>query len=350
MKNIYISGIQLCKPVFVGISRYCFETLRCIDLLFSDTESRFKLFLVYPSGRTIKVPPFRHIEVVQLDCHKKRFRIALRDYVGNNGIICEMGPTIAYSSHMIVTHHDVREFESFRCNTFKKKLVRMVNSLSLRFFDCTVVTVSDFQKERIESRLGIQKDKIRVIGNGWEHIKRFKEDTAVFDAHPNIMKGAYYYTLGSMAPHKNYKWIYEVAKRNPGLQFVVAGNIDKKIWGMDNSDMQCGNVEYLGYITDEENIALMNGCKAYIHPAIYEGFGIPPLEALALGKKIIISKSTCLPEIYGNSARYFAPDDYDVDLVGLSEEVTYDAEDVLKKHTWSNAAKCWLDLFGSVSK
>jgi len=336
--------------VFAGISRYYFEILRCIDLLLDDADSRFRIFLIYPEGHVIRIPELRHIEVVRLDCHRKRFRIALREYVGNNGIICEMGPTIAYSYNMIVTHHDVREFESSRCNTLKKKLIRLVNSLSLKFFDCTVVTVSDFQKNRIENVLGIKSEKIKVIGNGWEHIKRIKVDTTVFNTHPNIVKDKYYYTLGSMAPHKNYRWIYEVARRNPGLQFVIAGNIDKKMWGMDSSDMQCENIVYLGYITDEDNVALMSYCKAYIHPAIYEGFGIPPLEALALGKKIIISNSTCLPEIYADSARYFDPNNYDIDLEQLCCMVTGDAEDVLKKYTWINAARCWIELFDSVSK
>lgn len=70
-------------------------------------------------------------------------------------------------------------------------------------------------------------------------------------------------------------------------------------------------------MTDGQNKALMQNCKGFLHPAVFEGFGIPPLEALSLGAPIALARASCLPELYGDTARYFDPYDYDVDLDAL---------------------------------
>uniref|UniRef100_UPI00298E286D glycosyltransferase n=1 Tax=Treponema sp. TaxID=166 RepID=UPI00298E286D len=82
----------------------------------------------------------------------------------------------------------------------------------------------------------------------------------------------------------------------------------------------------------------------FVFPSYYEGFGIPPLEALSEGTKIIVSKSASLPEIYGNAASYIAPDSTDVSLEELSknEPAPQDVKSVLEKYTYRNAAKLLL--------
>lgn len=84
-------------------------------------------------------------------------------------------------------------------------------------------------------------------------------------------------------PSKNFKWIREVARRNPNKTFVVAGGKDLRAFGDDSEAKDTHNVFYPGYVSDAENAALMRHCKLFLHPAVFEGFGIPPLEALALG-------------------------------------------------------------------
>lgn len=100
---------------------------------------------------------------------------------------------------------------------------------------------------------------------------------------PAVKKGEYFYALGSLAGHKNFKWIREVARRNPDKTFVVAGGKDLRAFGDDTEAKDTHNVFYPGYVSDAENAALMKHCRLFLHPAVFEGFGIPPLEALALG-------------------------------------------------------------------
>ena len=82
----------------------------------------------------------------------------------------------------------------------------------------------------------------------------------------------------------------------------------------------------------------MTNCKAFIHPAIYEGFGIPPLEAMSCGAPLIISTATCLPEIYENSVHYIDPFDYNINLDNLLSQKIESPDVILKKFNWKQEA------------
>ena len=107
------------------------------------------------------------------------------------------------------------------------------------------------------------------------------------------------------------------------------------------SPSKLSNIVFLGYVSDGEVKALMKNCAAFVFPSYYEGFGIPPLEALSTGAKIIVSDSASLPEIYGDTAAYINPYNTDCSLLELSEKtVSKEAvERVLKKYTYRNAAE-----------
>ena len=87
----------------------------------------------------------------------------------------------------------------------------------------------------------------------------------------------------------------------------------------------------------------MQNCRAFLHPAVFEGFGIPPLEALSLGAQVAVSNASCLPELYGNTVRYFDPYDYDVDLDELMSRPVEPPQAVLQKYSWPVTAAFWLE-------
>lgn len=129
----------------------------------------------------------------------------------------------------------------------------------------------------------------------------------------------------------------------PGQDFVVAGGKDLRAFGDDTEAKDTANVFYPGYVSDEENAALMKHCKLFLHPAVFEGFGIPPLEALSLGAPIALARASCLPELYGDTARYFDPYDYEVDLDALAAQPVAPPDKVLAKYSWDRTAAFWLE-------
>ena len=103
-----------------------------------------------------------------------------------------------------------------------------------------------------------------------------------------------------------------------------------------------------GYLSDGEVKAILSECKAFIFPSYFEGFGLPPLEALSCGAQIIISNSTCLPEIYGKSAHYINPDEPNVDLERLLEEPVANSQEILHSLTIEKSAKQLYKVIKSV--
>lgn len=346
-KIIVIAGDVLCVDKIQGIPRFASECIKMMDKILDNRFQMLDVRVCYPLGKNILLPKLNNIQIVPITQEEKHFRMGdLRKYVEKNkALLVNMGPSVVLGKNNIITIHDVRPLEKTSEDDIKKKIQLFAIGVLAKIFKSEIVTVSNYQKDRIVKLLHIPNQKIHVIGNGWEHIKNVERDDGIFDKFSVIRKHEYYYSLGSVAPHKNYKWIFEVAKRNPMCQFVVAGNVSKKTWGIDNTNIQNDNIIYTGYINDEENISLLSNCKAFIHPSKYEGFGIPPLEALACGAKIMLSNATCLPEIFKDSAVYFYPDNYNINLDEMLNMEVESPKIVLEDYTWENAALKWLELF-----
>jgi glycosyltransferase involved in cell wall biosynthesis len=98
------------------------------------------------------------------------------------------------------------------------------------------------------------------------------------------------------------------------------------------------NVHLLGFISDEDACALIKNCRAFLFPSLYEGFGLPPLEALALGAQVISSNTTSLPEVLGDAVHYVDPYDFDVEITGLLKETVGQAQDTLNKYSWNRSS------------
>ena len=86
-------------------------------------------------------------------------------------------------------------------------------------------------------------------------------------------------------------------------------------------------------------MGLLKHSKALIFPSLHEGFGLPPLEALALGKKAIVAKTSCMPEIYGNSVYYLDPYNANVNIDDLMKGNLENPTQLLEKYTNANTAK-----------
>ena len=104
------------------------------------------------------------------------------------------------------------------------------------------------------------------------------------------------------------------------------------------------NVKYLGYLTDEEMKSVIKNSEALLYPTLYEGFGIPPLEALAIGTKAVVSDIPAIREIYGDTVYYINPNDSNINIEELLTQNTDDRKSVLEKYSWEKSAKKLLEI------
>ena len=171
----------------------------------------------------------------------------------------------------------------------------------------TVFTVSDYSKNDIAKILKINLNKIVVTPNGHEHFN--VENATNFEElkHKYNIPNEYFFHLGGDAPSKNTKFLLEYFKNNQDKNIIIAG-----IRKLENSYLyakykDCRNITFVPYISQEDLVSLYKNAQAFIFASLYEGFGIPLLESMKCNCPIICSNVSCLPEIAGNTALYFAP-------------------------------------------
>lgn len=346
MNPIVINGTVLCDPI-TGIPRYVYETVVRLDRLLEG--SGLDVRIAYrDDGRPIHLPPLKNIRLVPLKAVRYFYNMAvLPAYLRrSHAFFVGLASDMLMTRRSVVVLHDIRPLVMDTDRGFFR-FKFWVHCLSAKWFARRVFTVSEDQRRLISEKLGIPRDRIGVTYNGWEHMRAVKPDMRIFDKLPGVQPGGYFYALGSMAKHKNFRWVREVARRNPDKVFVVAGGKDLRAFGDDAQARDTQNVFYPGYVSDGENAALMQHCKLFLHPAVFEGFGIPPLEALALGAPVALARATCLPELYGDAARYFDPYDYDVNLDALLAQPVAPPDAVLEKYSWDKTAAFW---FGEIQK
>jgi len=344
MNKFLIPANQLTEKI-TGIGRYMYETLTSLDILL-ENENSVEVIVCYPKEKTFIETRFKNIKVIPLEKKNKRWLpgVVIPYANKNNLIVCDMAIGITFKKNSIATIYDLRPYIRKEFDSIKTKInFRLVLFFAKRNAKI-IVTVSESQKY-ILKKLMPNKNVI-VIPNSWDHVNKYKINNEIFEKFQNIKKNEYYFTLGSIAKHKNYRWVAEVAKRNPTKQFVVAGNLDIKKWGTSNSSFfNLDNIVFVGYVSDEECLGLYKNCKAFLHPSHFEGFGIPPLEAFSLGKNIALSNLEVFKETYGDTISYFDPYDYDFDLDSIIIVSEQDRKKIINKYSWLNSAKMWLDLF-----
>ena len=192
----------------------------------------------------------------------------------------------------------------------------------------------------------VEESKIKVIPCAWNHFADIIPNFKIIEKY-NLQKNGYYFSLGSNYAHKNFKWLLNAAKKNPMEKFVISGTNKLSTSANDIYGNDLDNVIYTGYISDGEIKALMMNCKVFIQPSLYEGFGMPPMEAMSVGAKAIVSNTSCLPEIYGNSVFYIDPTDYgNIDFDKIFRQKISSTNDFLEKYSWDkSAALLWRILF-----
>lgn len=211
-----------------------------------------------------------------------------------------------------------------------------------------IITVSEFSKSEIVKYFKVNPDKITVIPNAWQHYEKTGYDDDALNKY-GLEKDNYYFSMCSLEPNKNFRWIAEEAKRNPNCVFAVAGSINKKVFA-DGMGFECpDNMKLLGYVSDEEAKTMMRDCKAFLFPTFYEGFGIPPLEAMSAGaKNIYVSDTAVMHEIFEDSVQYINPNQYN-DVFNNNVVSTEDSiSRVLSKYSWKKSAEIFSAVISSI--
>lgn len=337
-----INGRFLARQI-TGVDRYAREIVRELDSLLQPGLA----CLVVPNNACIDDQfHLENINIVRVGRRSGHLweQLDFAKYVRKeNSLAINLCNTAPLFNPGIVTIHDMNV--RVNPNFYSKKFVSCYKVMFgfLTKNAKAILTDSFFSQSQIERYYPASLGKMKIVPCSWQHIEYYKADPSVLDV-LGLKENDYYFAMSSLAPNKNLRWIVETARLNPDETFVVAGGINTKVFG-ENNIPEAENVIYAGYVTDEEAKGLMAGCKAFLYPTFYEGFGLPPMEALASGARyVVVSDTNVMHEVYGDSVSYIDPSKPEVCLEAkLSPEFKIPSNILLKKYSWRKSAEMILD-------
>jgi glycosyltransferase involved in cell wall biosynthesis len=271
------------------------------------------------------------------------------------------------SKKRVVTIHDVYHLAHYRQLTRSQKLyAKILINMAVRLSDA-VITVSEFSKKEIIKYTGCKGEKITVIHNGVKQLAASKSENEIRLRYNLPEK--YILFVGNVKPHKNLRILLEAYKLleadiRAEYKIVIAGKKDGFITNdtnlfqlIDATPELTNNITFTGFVNVDDMDTLYSGASLFVFPSLYEGFGLPPLEAMLNNCPVIVSNAASLPEICGDAVLYFNPY-HPKDLADkilcllkdadLRQSLIKKGKQHIKKYTWEMSLEKHMEVFRSL--
>lgn len=224
------------------------------------------------------------------------------------------GPTV-------ITVHDLSHIRYAHMHPVER--VRIMNKLLPRAVDAAseIIVDSDFVGREVIDQYGVTPEKVHAIhlGVSQEYRPRPDEEIAGRLERYSVVPRSYILAVGTLEPRKNliqaidaYVGLPEtIRKVTPLVIAGMKGWLNKQLEARIRQYETCGQVRWLGYVPAEDLPLLYSGATLLVYPSLYEGFGLPVLEAMASGIPVITSNRASLPEVAGDVGLMVDPEDID---------------------------------------
>ncbi len=358
---IGIDGNEANVEKKVGVSVYTIKLLEYFQKHASD-ETQFKIFLRNPPMSFLpKENTYFKYEVVPAKFLWSQIFLPIHLYFRTN-IDVYFAPAHYAPRYcpfpIVVTIHDLSFFyfpQEFR----KKDLFQLKNWTSYSLdIASTVIAVSKTTKKDIRHFYSLPESRVHVVYNGFEKNVDKHKSTIIEDL--QLQKNKFLLYVGTLQPRKNVPTLIKAFKlfheKNPEFKLVLVG---KKGWLYDSifeevkTQGLSETVIFTDYIPDADVSELYKNALCFVMPSLYEGFGIPILEAMAHNCPVISSHTSSLPEIGGDACLYFdAKDEKDLlqDIERLYEDkdlakkLIQKGKERIKEFSWERSAKETLEI------
>lgn len=354
-----------------GLGRYTQKLVENLEQV--DKENQYYIFLrkenwdeYQPQNvNFIKVmadiPWYGFWEQIQFPKILKKFELDLVHFPHFNVPIFYRGKFIVTIHDLILLRYPTQKASALSplFYFFKKTAYGFVIRHAIKKSE-KIIAVSKHTKKDIEKYFHVGGEKISVTYEGIDASSP-KNHEPVADVFQNygIIK-PYLLYVGNAYPHKNLERLVlvfrEIAKKHPHLHLVLVGREDYFYSRLKKfvSDNFAKNVIFADFVPDKHLELVYKEALLYVFPSLYEGFGLPPLEAMAKNIPVASSNSSCLPEILGKAAFYFDPDGM-AEMAETIENAISDGElrkkmitrgkEQIKKYSWEKMAKETMEIY-----
>lgn len=356
--QVFINGRFLAQRV-TGVQRYGHEMLLATDALVARGAAPPNLRFTVLAPPNADAPPLRAIgfESVGRLTGNPWEQLELPLYARSGWLIgfSPTGPLV--KKDQIVTMHDAAILAVPHAFSWKFRTWYRIALPTLLRRTPAVMTISEFARSELVARLGAAPSRVCVTGGGCEHVNRVTPDASVLARH-GLTPQRYVLAVSSITPHKNFAVIGRALRHleHPDFDVVVAGAVNNRVFGAGDGPVP-HTLKHVGYVDDRQLCALYENAGAFVFPSLYEGLGLPPLEAMALGCPVLASTAPAVREICEDAPLYFSPHDAR-HLAELMERVMKNpverAELVRRgrsqvaKHGWERAARRQLAFIAEV--
>ena len=268
-----------------------------------------------------------------------------------------------YNQAFVVSIHDLilTKYPSLRATTLnplkywvKNLFYKLVIKHAIQK-SRAVITMANVTKKEIVQKFKVKERKIRVI---YEGVTKLKNNSIKIDLKKYGITKNFVLYVGNAYPHKNLEFLIQAwLNFKEDYQLVLVGRKDYFYQRLEKMIQDLGlenKIILTGYLSDSELAGFYQQAQAYVFSSLCEGFGLPPLEAMQFNLPILVSNTSCLPEILEDSALYFCPKDQD-DFLEKLDKIMNDEElrkgfivnfqKLLLKYNWQTMAEEILNIY-----
>jgi len=366
-------------PLGKGLGRY---TKEVVDRVIQDKENDYVVFLSVENFFDFDVSSFSNVKkvLVKARWYSCREQIELPYLIWRNKInlmhFLHFNVPVLTPTKFIVTIHDLilTKFPTLRATKLspilywlKNFVYRFVIWLAVRRSQ-VVIAVSQFTKEDIENQFKVPSDKVKMIYEGVADSLKYFGKNSTKDDDKKIILGynihkPYLLYVGNAYPHKNLEGLIRIfsklTSKKPDLSLVLVGKSDyfySRVQAYAQKFKHQDKIIFPGYVTDSDLAALFRQAESYVFASLYEGFGLPPLEAMAQECPVVSSDKACMSEVLGEAASYFNPEDEEdsseriFNFINNSEEkkiLVQKGKEQVKQYSWDKCAKEILKIYNT---
>lgn len=372
--RIWIDGFEANVPQRLGSSQVAFELLRNLEKI--DRKNEYTVLLASdPLGDLPKERSGWKYQILKINFFKTYIAIPFALFSAKKKPDIFFSPThygpFISPVKRIITIFDLSFLhfpQFFKPRDFwQLRLWTKISVLGARH----IITISEFSKNDIVKNYNLRADAITVAHPGYKDdiYRPLKDQNKIKEVLKKYkIDSPYAIYIGTIQPRKNIARLIEAFKDIEGLKLVVVGKTTgegRQGWMFDeilNKPRQLGiedKVIFTGFVSDEDLTFLLNGAEVFVLPSLWEGFGIPVVDAMACGVPVIVSNVSSLPEVAGDAGILVDP--FDIDSIAqairkvvtdrkFKEQKSKEGLTQAKRFSWQKMAEIVLQTFKEVAK